>query len=134
MKTNDQPVEEKVGKKIPNYFKPTEFACKCGCGSTTIDPRLLEMLNKARDYAGIPFVITSGVRCKAHNKSIGGVTNSPHIGGYAADISAVDSRSKYLIVKAALHVGFNRVGVGKNFVHVDVDDRANKPQDVLWVY
>ena len=45
-----------------NYFKESEFTCKCGCGETVISRHLLEMLDEARDFAKTPFVITSGYR------------------------------------------------------------------------
>ena len=37
-----------------------------------------------------PIKITSSYRCKTHNKSIGGVSNSQHILGKAADIQVED--------------------------------------------
>ena len=36
---------------------------------------------------GVPVVITSGTRCRRHNAAVGGVYNSLHLTGSAADIS-----------------------------------------------
>ena len=38
------------------FFKPEEFACKCGCGRgyDDMDAGLLRMLDEARALAGIP--------------------------------------------------------------------------------
>jgi len=37
------------------HFSKNEFTCKCGCDETFISDELLEMLDKAREFAGIPF-------------------------------------------------------------------------------
>ena len=40
------------------HFSPVEFRCKCGCGAgmEKMDADLLQMLDEARDLAGIPFL------------------------------------------------------------------------------
>ena len=45
--------------------------------------RVLEPL---RQWAGVPVKISSGYRCRELNKAVGGVKNSQHIKGEAADI------------------------------------------------
>jgi uncharacterized protein YcbK (DUF882 family) len=118
------------------YFKPEEFACKCGCGAgyEDMDESLLRRLDKSRELAGIPFNLTSAVRCEDHNASVGGKPDSAHIGGFAVDISAVDSRARFKIVKALMDAGFTRIGINfqKGFIHVDSD--PTKPHEVLFSY
>ena len=46
-----------------------------------------EVLEPLREHVGRPIVVTSGYRCKALNKAIGGVANSQHLVGEAADLS-----------------------------------------------
>ena len=46
----------------------------------------LEVLQPLRDYVGAPIHINSGYRCKALNEAVGGVKNSQHCVGEAADI------------------------------------------------
>ena len=53
-----------------NHFKKSEFTCKCGCKQNLINVEMLEMLDKARAMAKIPFVVTSGYRCPKHPESI----------------------------------------------------------------
>lgn len=113
------------------HFKMGEFACSC-CGEVDMDDTLLGMLNEARETAGVPFVITSGFRCEEHNANVGGTKGSAHTLGYAVDIAATNSRNRLVIVQALLKAGFNRIGIAKTFVHVDVDE--SKPQNVMWVY
>lgn len=45
-----------------------------------------QVLEPARKIVGRPLIITSGYRCKQLNKAVGGVANSYHIQGRAADI------------------------------------------------
>lgn len=92
----------------------------------------LNMLAEARKKAAIAFKITSGYRTPEHNKKVGGVPSSSHTKGCAVDIYAPTSRQKYIIVNALLESGFNRIGIAKNFIHVDND--ASKAEDVIWTY
>jgi len=114
------------------FFKYEEFECKCGCGLNNISDVLVEKLNTARRLAGVPFVITSGSRCTEHNAKIGGSKTSSHLKGLAVDIKANDSRIRYLILTALVNAGFNRIGIAKDFIHVDIDE--DKTDDVVWVY
>ena len=115
------------------YFDISEFACPC-CGEHPMNEHLLEMLDEARYTSGVPFVITSGYRCKAHNEKVGGKTNSAHTTGHAVDISAESSGRRFRIAHALHSAGFKRIGISRSpgFIHVDND--PDKPQQVLWLY
>ena len=55
-------------------FNINEFDCPSEKGSGKLmDKRFLELLDNARDIAGVPFKITSGYRTKAHNREVGGL-------------------------------------------------------------
>ena len=114
------------------HFSRHEFACQCGCGYDAVDPRLIETLEFARSAVGGPLHITSGCRCDAHNLAVGGVENSAHTRGKAADISCVDARTRHRLVQALLEAGAFGVGVAKSFVHADIDVRLPRP--ALWGY
>ena len=103
------------------FFKPEEFACKCGCGRgyDDMDAGLLRVLDEARALAGIPFSLSSAFRCAKHNKAVGGVADSAHTHGYAVDIKCT-----------LLEAGFRRIEAGPTWVHVDNDPA--KPQDVIF--
>ena len=45
-----------------------------------------QVLEPLRQHVGKPVVIGSGYRCPTLNKAVGGVTNSQHMTGEAADI------------------------------------------------
>ena len=115
------------------YFNIDEFDSPDEPGSGQyMDDDFLEMLDRARDFAGVPFVINSGYRTKAWNQKCGGLKNSAHLDGFAADIRCNASRERMYIVGALLEAGFNRIGIGNGFIHVDND--PTKPEDVIWTY
>ena len=57
-----------------------------------------EVLEPLRCHVCQPIIISSGYRCPKLNKAVGGVYNSQHTNGQAADIAAptVDSKGKRL--------------------------------------
>lgn len=96
-----------------------------------LDPILIGMLDAARDIAGIPFIISSGLRTPEKNTEVGGVENSAHLKGLAADIRCKDSAERFKIVDAAIDAGFKRIGIGKGHIHLDID--TTKPCGVLFI-
>lgn len=115
------------------YFKESEFSCKCGkcnLGFNTMNEKLLIRLDTLRLLVGIPLVIISGIRCVDYNKSLKDAKpNSFHLTGSAVDLQAFDGSFKREIVENALRLGFTGIGVGENFIHLDVGDRK-----ALWSY
>jgi len=107
---------------MSKYFKEIEY---------NMDLDFLAKLDKAREYAEIPFVINSAYRSPEHPESIKNPTSS-HIKGLAVDIRTTDSRTRYKVLNALIHVGFNRIGIADTFIHVD--DDKDKSQQVIWTY
>ena len=82
-------------------------------------------------------VITSGFRTIEYNRSLmkKGYPASPkssHLLGWAADIAVPNNHRRFLMLEALLDAGFNRIGVGSDHLHVDMD--PNKPSNTIWVY
>lgn len=79
-------------RKITKNFSLIEFQCKCGCKMPQdVEAnimRLIGFLQIIRDQLGKPMSILSGYRCPAHNERVGGVPNSQHLYGRAADIAS----------------------------------------------
>lgn len=74
------------------YFTRDEFKCKCGgryCNGYPVEPdkNLVTLLDLIREDAGVPCIISSGTRCETHNANVGGVWNSWHKKGKAADFT-----------------------------------------------
>lgn len=115
------------------HFKQSEFDSPDDPGSGRhMDNGFLNKLDKAREVADIPFVITSGYRTEDHNALVGGVDSSAHTKGHAADIACRDSTSRYNIINSLQVAGFNRIGVAATFIHVD--DDPEKAPNVIWTY
>lgn len=112
------------GRRLSEHFLEEEFACHC-CGSVLVYPELVQKLEDLRQLAGAPVVITSGYRCASYNKAVGGVDNSYHTLGRAADIW-VYAISPQQLAHMAETAGFNGIGIypGQGFVHVNV--RGNR--------
>jgi zinc D-Ala-D-Ala carboxypeptidase len=112
------------------YFKLEEFACQ-ETGENEISEEFVHALDALRHEAGFPFVITSGYRSPSHSleakKPNGG---GQHTTGRAADIAVSGGVQRYLLVAAAIKLGFSGIGVAKGFVHVDTRTSAR----VIWVY
>lgn len=113
------------------YFKEAEFA-RLGCSLQDMKQDFMDMLDECRELAGIPFVMTSAYRAPEHNEEVGGVPGSAHPKGRAADIKALNGTTRWKIVYAAILVGFRRIGIGRNFVHLDNDDSL--PHPVMFDY
>lgn len=112
-------------------FPEHEFLCKCGkCGRGIewMRAETLSKLYKARDLAGIPFVISSAYRCEAHNLAEGGKNNSAHLRGRAIDVDYTTMEQGYIILKALIDAGFPRIGINydKTFIHADDDPSLPK--------
>lgn len=103
-----------------------------------LDNGFIEKLDKAREIAGIPFVITSGLRTPEKNQSvIGAAPDSAHLKGLAVDLRVTSSRDAALIIDAAKAAGIDRRGIyvdsyfNPRHIHLDVD--PDKVAEVLFV-
>lgn len=50
------------------------------------------VLDPIREWYGKPIYVNSGYRCPELNKAVGGVNNSQHVNGQAADIDVFDEK------------------------------------------
>ena len=114
------------------YFRQEDFACRCGCGFDTIDEGLVGILDNLRLSLDAPIIVTSGCRCKYQNKKIGGTEDSAHLKGKAVDIHMRNSQLRYKLIKEAIRLGIVRIGIGRKFIHLDID--IDLPTEVAWVY
>jgi uncharacterized protein YcbK (DUF882 family) len=121
--------------QLTEHFSEKEFACKCGCNKGLISQELVTKLEEIRVKFGKVMKVTSGVRCLKHNWDIGSRNTSSHIPnedgiGRAADILCTDIGTRFELLPLMLEK-FERVGINKTFIHVDVD--YNK-QSGVFVY
>lgn len=108
------------------HFKREEFRCKCGgryCSGFYREPKqqLVELLDEAREYFGVPVRIVSGLRCPEWNRIQGGVANSQHMYGEAADVRADGVTADTLLAFFQGRTGVRYTyKINSTNVHVDV--------------
>jgi zinc D-Ala-D-Ala carboxypeptidase len=119
--------------KDTRNFTSKEFQCP-DCGLNNMSQTMINTLQKIRDRLGVPMHINSGSRCATRNKLDGGKPNSAHCKGFAVDIAVPKAASglRYSIIAYALQEGIKRVGIGDNFIHLDIDPIL--PQNQIWIY
>lgn len=122
-----------LSHKLSDHLTVGEIQCKCGCGygrsEGDISPEIVAIFEQIRKQLRkaigqeTPLIISSGCRCRQHNRAIGGAKKSRHLVCDALDIrkpNAIDYDTFYEICDQA--VG-DKGGVGKykskSFVHVD---------------
>ena len=115
--------------KISEHFSLHEFACPC-CKAAKVHPHLLMGLEKLRAKLRKPIRLSSAYRCLKHNLEIGGVADSNHIHGRAADIptTSLEMTPLELARVCATIPEFKRIGVyaRRRFVHVGVRRKPGK--------
>ena len=86
------------------------------------------VLDPAREQLGMPIKVNSGHRCPLKNKAVGGVENSQHLRGEAADIHCDDNAKlaklivqqgrfdQLIIYPTFLHVSYKRSGANRHKV------------------
>jgi len=84
----------------------------------------LDLLDEIRERVGGPVELSCAYRCPNHNADVGGVTNSQHVLGTAADVLVPDGWSVDKLADLAVELGADGVGryYSNDFVHVDVRD------------
>lgn len=119
-----------VDELISEHFSKSEFWCHgieqgtCHCNhSIDINPKLIELVEQLRyNIGGYPLHINSGYRCPEHNSAVGGVMDSQHILGNAADISRPDQLSFEEFKWYVTQLPFDGIGLyyAGDFIHCDV--------------
>lgn len=113
------------------YFSRDEFRCKCGgayCDGFPAEPKeqLVRIADQLRKNLGVPITVVSGLRCPTWNQIQGGVDNSQHMYGEAADIYAVGQTQ--LRVETELDniggVRYHYPITGSSNVHFDIPKGA----------
>lgn len=116
------PFAETWYRRMSKYFKDSEI--------NGLHPKLVEMLDIAREIAGVPIVITSGYRTPEYNSIVGGVEDSSHTAGLAVDIRCPNDQYGKQVAFGLGQAGFRRAGFYDRHVHVDID--SSKPVPAIW--
>lgn len=128
------------------YFKLSEFINSETAKRLGIDNmptfEVVDNLNSLAVYLdgiraklGKPILVSSGYRCPMLNKAVGGVVNSQHLKGLAADLVCSDMESLEKILRET--GGFDqlikehRKGSKSFWLHVSVCNRNGKPRNQI---
>jgi hypothetical protein len=109
------------------YFEREEFRCKCGgkyCSGFPAEPKeaMVRIADQLRKNLGVPITVVSGLRCPTWNTLQGGVENSQHMYGEAADIYAAGCS------QAQVEAELDRIG-GVRY-HYPIDGSSNVHFDI----
>jgi hypothetical protein len=97
-------------KKLSENFRVREFRSRDGADKILIDEKLVSLLQKMRDKFGA-VSISSAYRTVAYNRKVGGVSNSQHLYGLAADVTIKDNSRLPEAAQYAEKIGFRGVGL-----------------------
>lgn len=111
------------------FFQISELKCRCGkCGTPEFHPTFVEGLDFLRKALHRPMQITSGARCAAYNKQVGGHPRSLHVwdepqhegqlGCMAVDVAFPANGYRGDLFALAWKLGFS-IGWGRGFLHLD---------------
>lgn len=112
------------------FFDREEFRCQCGgkyCNGFPVEPEeaLVRTCDEIRRLLGVPVSIVdsggSGVRCPRHNAAVGGVGNSNHLYGLAADLHSGKSAQEMYRVAEEVLDGTGELGLYDWGIHVAVN-------------
>lgn len=121
---------QRMNNRLSKNFSFSEFASKDGAEPT---PDVLDNLRKLAKnlevirahFGNVPIKINSGWRSPAHNAKIGGVKNSQHTKGKAADIVIKGFTPRQIAAELeklieAKKISQGGLGIYPNFVHYDI--------------
>ncbi len=119
--------------QLSQHFNVQEFKCKCGREhDIQINPELITNLEKLYEKLNCSkIIITSGYRCEAHDRSVGGTGKGQHTVGNAADICCYGQDgqpiSSRTVCCKAQDVGFCGIAnITKEYIYTHVDVRTGK--------
>ena len=120
---------------MSEHFSNQELACK-HCGRNECTVALVSALESFRTILQQPILINDAYRCPEHNQAVGGVPDSQHVLGNAADIR-VEGMPAAKLEQMALSSGLWG-GIGRddrrNYVHVDVRMKQIGKPVARWCY
>jgi len=114
------------------YFKKEEFTLEGEIVYYRMNANLLTLLEVIRGDVGEPLTITSSFRTREYELAHGRTGNSAHTLGLAVDLACTTAKLRYKIINSAIKRGVTRIGIGKDFIHIDIS--TSHEQQVIWHY
>ena len=117
------------------FFSREEFRCQCGgkyCDGFPAEPqeKLVRTVDEIRRRLGVPVRIVdaggSGVRCPQHNADVGGVWNSDHVTGNAADLHSDASPQEMARIAEEVMGHTGQIGIYSWGIHVGINEKYSR--------
>ena len=117
------------------HFDREEFRCQCKgkyCNGFPVEPqeKMVRTVDEIRRRLGVPVTIVesggSGVRCPVHNANVGGVANSNHLTGNAADLHSGKSPEEMARVAEEVMGNTGEIGIYSWGIHVGVNCKYSR--------
>lgn len=119
--------------QLSPHFRASEFQCKCGKPHEfMISEELIANLEKLRDALRCTSIhVSSGFRCPAHDKAVGGKGNGKHTQGLAADVICYQQPglpiSSKIVSCTAQDIGFTGIAnITAAYTSTHLDMRSGK--------
>lgn len=117
------------------FFDREEFRCQCKgkyCNGFPVEPdeTMVRTVDEIRRRLGVPVQIVtaggSGVRCPVHNANVGGVANSNHLYGKAADLHSEKSPQEMASIAEEVMGNAGEIGIYDWGIHVGVNCKYSR--------
>ena len=109
------------------HFDPEEIRCKCNgqyCNGFPhkMQPLVMQIAERARQWSGHPIQVISGLRCEIHNRNEKGHERSQHMFGEALDVYfyGVTPSAALAWVQSQPDVRYAYQIAGSNNIHFDI--------------
>ena len=114
-------------KQLAAHFKVKEFACQDGSDTVFVARELPMVCEYIRMRCGKGITVNSAYRTPTHNKKVGGVADSQHTYGTAADLKtpAGFTPSKMATIAREIMPDWGGVGIYDWGIHVDVREQKS---------
>lgn len=98
-----------------------------------LDKNLVFILEVLEAFVGRELTITSGYRSQDYEVRMGRSGLSAHCYGKAVDIYTYDSSLRYKILRFCFLNNIARIGIYKNFIHLDICTASDgKQTNIVW--
>lgn len=124
-------------ENVSEHFYVHEVECRCGCGQCIKNDKLLQMVENFRAYLNETFSEKLGHeigitphsvnRCKKHNDSVGGASDSLHLIGQAMDlhVNGLPKKKLHKLAKklwSDKNILYGGLGLYNYGIHIDVGE------------
>lgn len=116
------------------HFTDAELRCHCPCQVNGCKQELVDALEQFRALVGKPVIVNDAYRCPEHNAAVGGVPDSEHVQGIAADIRVEGMTGGEMEAAAMKCHLIMAIGRSDSPAYVHIDTRPMTRGRALWAY